>query len=177
MNEQRLEMKYHPALKKVFFRQFISNEDGKEVEKEVGSGLTKYMETAEDDRGKFVLQDQGKKFFEDIADVFNGEEAVQVDVITTRLDYEDFEQMVEYYNNSKESTIEITTTQLAELPDMDAIYREVKKHGEKSIGILEKYLRAIDDVPLNDKRVKECVDDFTEKINTKKVASAKRWTK
>lgn len=177
MNEQRLEMKYHPALKKVFFRQFISNEDGKEVEKEVGSGLTKYMETAEDDRGKFVLQDQGKKFFEDIADVFNGEEAVQVDVITTRLDYEDFEQMVEYYNNSKESTIEITTTQLAELPDMDAIYREVKKHGEKSIGILEKYLRAIDDVPLNDKRVKECVDDFTEKINTKKSSIREKMDK
>jgi len=163
MNEQRLEMKYHPAKKEVFFRRIISNEDGKEAEEEVGSGLTKYMETTEDGRGNFVLQNQGEKFFKDIADVFDGE-AARVDVITTRLDYEDFEQMLEHYNKN----IEITATLLAELPDMDTIYREVKKHGEKSIGILEKHLGAIRDIPRNDERVRGCVDDFAKIINTEK---------
>lgn len=160
MNEQRLEMKYHPAKKEVFFRRIISNEDGKEAEEEVGSGLRTYM----NDRGNFVLQNQGEKFFKAIADAFNGKKAVQVDVITTRLDYEDFEQMVEHYNKN----IEITATLLAELPDMDAIYHEVKKHGEESIGILEEHLEAINDIPFNDERFKDCVDDFTENIDTAK---------
>nr|WP_315098389.1 dynamin family protein [uncultured Fretibacterium sp.] len=161
MNEQRLEMKYHPAKKEVRFKRFVS---GKEIEIQGDSKLKQYM----NDHGNFVLQYQGNEFFEAIAGAFDGEEVIQVDVITTRLDYEDFKQMVEYYNKSENSTIKITATLLAELPDMDATYREVKKHGEKSIGILEKHLEAIDDVPLNDKRVKECVDDFTENINTEK---------
>lgn len=164
MNEQRLEMKYHPAKKEVRFRRFVLNEDGKDVEKEVGSALRTYM----NDRGNFVLQNQGEKFFKAIADAFNGKKAVQVDVITTRLDYEDFEQMVEYNNKTENSAIEITATLLAELPDMDATYREVKAHGERSIGILEKYLRAINDIPFNDERVKGCVDDFTKSINIEK---------
>ena len=52
MNEQRLEMKYHPAKKEVRFRRFVLNEDGKDVEKEVGSALRTYM----NDRGNFVLK-------------------------------------------------------------------------------------------------------------------------
>lgn len=165
MNKQRLEMKYHPAKKEVRFKQFISNEDGKEVEKKVCDGLKQYME----DHGNFVLQYQGKEFFEAIAGAFDGEEAVQVDVITTPLDYEDFEQMVEYYNKSKKNgAIEITTTLLAELPDMDATYREVKKHGERSIRILEEHLKAIRDIPLDNEDAKKCVDDFTKKIDTAK---------
>lgn len=89
MNEQRLEMKYHPAKKEVRFRGI-----GFEISKK--SALRTYM----NDRGNFVLQNQGEKFFKDIADVFDGE-AARVDVITTRLDYEDFEQMVEYYNKNR----------------------------------------------------------------------------
>lgn len=94
MNEQRLEMKYHPAKKEVFFRRIISDE---EFEIKDGSGLRTYM----NDRGNFVLQNQGEKFFEAIAGVFDGVKAVRIDVITTRLDYEDFEQMVEYYNKNR----------------------------------------------------------------------------
>lgn len=161
MNEQRLEMKYHPAKKEVRFKRFDS---GKEIEIQDESKLKQYT----NDHGNFVLQYQGNAFFEVIAGVFDGVKVVRIDVITTRLDYEDFEQMVEYYNKSEKRAIEITATLLAELPDMDATYREVKAHGESSIGILEKYLRAIDDVPLNDERVKECVDDFTKNINTEK---------
>ena len=126
MNEQRLEMKYHPAKKEVRFKRFDS---GKGIEIQGDSKLKQYM----NDHGNFVLQYQGNEFFEAIAGAFDGEEVVQVDVITTRLDYEDFKQMVEYYNKSENSTIKITATLLAELPDMDATYREVKKHGEKSI--------------------------------------------
>lgn len=155
MNEQRLEMKYHPAKKEVRFKRFDS---GKEIEIRRDSKLKQYM----NDHGNFVLQYQGNEFFEAIAGAFDGEEVVQVDVITTRLDYEDFKQMVEYYNKSENSTIKITATLLAELPDMDATYREVKKHGEKSIGILEKHLKAIRDIPLDKEDVKKSVDDFAE---------------
>lgn len=169
MDEQRLEMKYHPAKKEVRFRRIISDE---EFEIKDGSALRKYM----NDRGKFVLQDQENAFFEVIAGIFDGEETAQVDVITTQLDYEDFKQMVEYYNK-KDSAIEITTTLLAELPDMDTIYREVKKHGEESIGILEKHLGAIRDIPLNDERVRGCVDDFAKIINTEKSSIREKMDK
>lgn len=157
MNEQRLEMKYHPAKKEVRFRRFVS---GKEVEILRDSKLRNYM----NDRGNFVLQDQGNAFFEVIAGVFDGVKVVRIDVITTRLDYEDFEQMVEYYNKSEKRAIEITATLLAELPDMDTIYHEVKAHGEKSIEILKEHLEAIYcHIPLNNNEdVKKCVDDFTE---------------
>lgn len=170
MNEQRLEMKYHPAKKEVRFKRFDS---GKEIEIRRDSKLKQYM----NDHGNFVLQYQGNEFFEAIAGAFDGEEAVRMDVITTRLDYEDFEQMVEYYNKSENSTIKITTTLLAELPDMDATYREVKKHGERSIRILEKHLKAIRDIPLNDERVKDCVDDFTKIINTEKSSIREKMDK
>ena len=166
MNEQRLEMKYHPAKKEVRFRGI-----GFEISKK--SALRTYM----NDRGNFVLQNQGEKFFEAIAGAFDGKKAVQVDVITTRLDYEDFEQMVEDNNKSEKRTIEIMATLLAELPDMDATYREVKKHGERSIGILEKHLKAIRDIPLNDERVKGCVDDFAKNIDTEKSSIHKKMKK
>ena len=76
--------------------------------------------------------------------------------------------MVEYYNKSENTTIKIMATLLAELPDMDATYREVKKHGERSIRILEEHLKAIRDIPLDNEDAKKCVDDFTKKIDTAK---------
>ena len=156
MNEQRLEMKYHPAKKEVRFKRFDS---GKEIEIQGDSKLKQYT----NDHGNFVLQYQGNEFFEAIAGAFDGKEAVQVDVITTRLDYEDFKQMVEYYNKSENTTIKIIATLLAELPDMDATYREVKKHGERSIRILEEHLKAIRDIPLNNEDAKKCVDSLDRK--------------
>ena len=131
-------MDYHPAKKEVRFRRFAS---GQEVKIRGDSKLSKYM----NDRGKFILQDQGKKFFDDIAAAFDGEREVLIEVKTTRVDYEDLEQMIEHYNNEnkEDGAIKITATQIAKLPDMDETYRMVKEHGERSIAILKEYREAI----------------------------------
>jgi len=71
MNEQRLEMKYHPAKKEVRFKRFDS---GKEIEIRRDSKLKQYM----NDHGNFVLQYQGNEFFEAIAGAFDGEEVVHI---------------------------------------------------------------------------------------------------
>lgn len=129
MNKQVLLMKYHPAKKEIEFHRF---QNGKEVPIRSDSVLrTNYMNM----KGKFVLQDYGNEFFDDIAVAFNGLEAVDIEVITTRLDYEDFVQMVEYYN--EEGKCQIHPTLLAELPDMKQTFVEVVKCGEKAIAKLE----------------------------------------
>lgn len=160
MSEQRLQMDYHPAKKEVRFRRFAS---GQEVKIRGDSKLRKYM----NDRGNFILQDQGKKFFDDIADAFDGQREVLIEVKTTRVDYEDLEQMIEHYNNENrgDGAIKITATQIAELPDMDATYRMVKEHGERSIEILKEHRGDIHTIPNNNEKVKKCVEDFTKNID------------
>ena len=157
MSEQRLQMDYHPAKKEVRFRRFAS---GQEVKIRGDSKLRKYM----NDRGNFILQDQGKKFFDDIADAFDGQREVLIEVKTTRVDYEDLEQMIEHYNNENrgDGAIKITATQIAELPDMDATYRMVKEHGERSIEILKEHRGDIHTIPNNNEKVKKCVEEEVE---------------
>lgn len=151
MSKQVLQMKYHPAKKEVSFKRFVS---GKEVVIRSDSKLVKYM----NGRGKFVLQDHGNSFFEDIAEAFDGEKAVHIEIVTTKIDYEDFLQMIEYYNES--GVVKITATLISELPDMNETYRVVKEHGEKSITILKTHRSTFFDVPLDNPNVKKCVDMF-----------------
>lgn len=128
MNKQVLMMKYHPAKKEIEFHRF---QNGREVPIRSDSVLrTNYMNM----KGKFILQDHGNEFFDDIAVAFNGLEDVDVEVITTRMDYEDFVQMVEYYN--EEGKCQIHPTLIAELPDMKQTFIEVVKCGERAISKL-----------------------------------------
>lgn len=154
MSNQILEMRYHPAKKEVEFRRFQGNAM---IEIDKVSKLRKYM----NQKGIFVLQDKGNEFLEDIASCFDGERSVTINVITTKNDYEDFEQMVEYYN-SQTTGAKIDITLLAELPDMVEAFDVVKKHGEESVSILKKHQAKFSEV-LDAKSpvtVKECVDSF-----------------
>ena len=93
MNKQALRLKYHPAKKEIMFE--LDN-SGK-LTPISGSGpsvLAKYI----NEKGRFILQDHGKQFFNDILQVFDGQRNVSLEVITTKVDFEDFEQMVEFFN-------------------------------------------------------------------------------
>lgn len=157
MGKAYLQMKYHPAKKEVEFRRF---ENGKEL-KVKGGRLQRYM----DKKGQFVLQDHGNEFFRDIARAFDSVKTLDIKVITTKIDYEDFVQMVEYYNEDPETKCKITTTLIAELPDMKQAYNEIAKYGEKAAGILEtyknKYFR-IDNISNED--VKRSAENFATQI-------------
>ena len=103
MAKDWLEMKYHPAMKEIEFRRG-SGTGTTRVDKK--SCLAKYML---EQKGKFILQDHGNDFFDDVKKAFDGLSEVEIRVVTTKLDYMDFEQMAEYYNEGSDK-FKITTT-------------------------------------------------------------------
>lgn len=124
-----LEMKYHPAMKEVKFRRF---EDGKKIEIPPESGLRKYMNQKD-----FVLQHQGNVFFDGLACAFDGESRLNMAVITTAADYEDFKGMTDYYHHTGNSTCKIQPKLTGELPDMTETFAAVKHLGEQSTKMLK----------------------------------------
>ena len=156
MSKQKLVMKYHPAKKEVEFHRF---QNGKEVPIRNDSRLSSYMGK----KGTFVLQDYGKQFFDDIAKAFDGLKTVDIEAVTTKLDYEDFMQMTEYYN--QESVCKMNPTLLAELPDMTQAFDEAVKHGEASIAALEVHRQKLFAIPLENENVKRSAESFARQIN------------
>ena len=124
-----LEMKYHPAMKEVKFRRFA---DGKEIEIPPESGLRKYMNQKD-----FVLQHQGNVFFDGLACAFDGESRLNMAVITTAADYEDFKGMTDYYHHTGNNTCKIQPKLTGELPDMTETFAAVERLGEQSTKMLK----------------------------------------
>lgn len=157
MNKQVLQMKYHPAKKEVEFHRF---QDGQEISIKSDSCLMQYMGM----KGRFVLQDHGNAFFEDIANAFEGQKEIEMQVVTTKMDYEDFVQMVEYYN-AEPDACKITPTLIAELPDMAHTFAEVKKYGEQAAEILARHRQNLFEIPMENENVKKSAESFAEQID------------
>ena len=166
MSNPKLQMMYQPAKKEVLFRRF---QNGKEVKIEETSVLAEYMNK----KGKFVLQDQGNIFLENIARCFDGEKTILIEVTTTKNDFEDFKQMIEYFN-SESQEMKIDTTFLAELPDMDTTYQVIKEHGEKAVCILESNKLKFKEINTKDSpvNVQECVEEFI-KVTQNEISNIK----
>lgn len=157
MNKQALQMKYHPAKKEVEFHRF---QNGLEVPLKADSKLRQYMNM----KGSFVLQDYGKDFFDDIVNVFDGLKKIEIQVVTTKMDYEDFVQMVEYYN-SDSTKCKITPVLIAELPDMTQTFSEVEKYGEQAAEILYRNRLKLFEIPLDNEDVKRSAESFAKQID------------
>ena len=158
MSKLYLQMKYHPAKKEVEFRRF---ENGKEIMIS-GGKLQRYMNK----KGQFVLQDHGNEFFADIARAFDGIKALDMQVITTKIDYEDLVQMMEYYNASPEVECKITPTLIAELPDMKTTYNEIAKYGEQAIAVLQSHRSKLFDIKkITNESVKKSAENFAAQID------------
>lgn len=78
---------------------------------------------------------------------------MDIEVITTKLDYEDFVQMTEYYNAG--SACKMNPTLLAEVADMNRTFQEVVKHGEEAIGSLQYHKQEMFKIPLENENVKK----------------------
>lgn len=158
MAKAYLQMKYHPAKKEVEFRRF---ENGKEQAIR-GGKLQKYMNK----KGTFVLQDHGNEFFREIARAFDSVKSLDMKVITTKIDYEDLEQMLEYYNTDPETKCKITPTLLAELPDMNQTFKEVANFGEQAVAILEAHRSKLFDIKnISQESVKKSAESFAAQID------------
>lgn len=149
-------MKYHPAKKEVEFRRF---QDGIESKIRSDSKLMRYMNM----RGRFVLQDFGNAFFNDIAYAFDGQKSVDMGVVTTRLDFEDLEQMLEFYNAGHPDCI-INATLMAELPDMAQTFTAVRNYGERSITILSNYRQRLLATSSDHESVRQRAEEFARQI-------------
>lgn len=159
MSRQTLEMWYHPAKKEVCFRRFQGKE---EVPVRKDSRLQKYMEK---ERGRFVLQDHGAEFFDDIVKIFDGQDQIEIRTVATKSDFVDFQQMAEYYNAHTNGRGRITVTAgtalsdtEAYLSDMNQIYNNVRDYGVKAAKILDVMRHNFFNISTNQEMVKESID-------------------
>lgn len=81
-----------------------------------------------------------------------------IKVITTKNDYDDFLQMLDYFN--AESRVKISATHFAELPDMEATFNAVKEHGESAISILKKHRESFFEIDMRNEVIKGIVQRF-----------------
>lgn len=152
-----LRMKYHPALKKVEFHAY---QDGHEFDNYEGSSLHNNYESR-----PFVLQQEGNAFFDTIRSLFNGAGAVDLEVTATKTDYEDLEQMVEFYNRKlvhDKSNFRLNMTLKAMLPEMDKIYDKVREYGEEAIAILQQHCADFHTTLSDNKNVQESINFFSQ---------------
>lgn len=109
------------------------------------------------------MQDQGNDFLNDIAAVFDSLPKAKIDVVTTQNDYDDFAEMIDFYNNDKPDVV-IEINHAAILPDMNEAYKHVSEYGQKSKAILSDYLKELEtiEIPDNMVGVKEAVGQLSD---------------
>lgn len=96
---------------------------------------------------------------------FGGLPNVDIKIITTRNDFEDFQQMVEYYNDQSKNC-KITASLIAELPSMEESFAIVKEYGKESIGILASHKLKINDYAKAHPEIKLNAFGFIDKIDS-----------
>ena len=153
-----MQVKYHPVNKEISFKRF---QDKKELEIKSNGILGKYV----NQKGEFILQFYGRAFFDDIAKAFDGIKEVEIQAIMTKLDYEDFEQMIDDYNKQEKSECMFSPTLIKEIPSMEKTYENVKELGFKAIDILEDYKSKLFDVHHSNAEVKKSIEVFAKEID------------
>lgn len=162
MDKYVLIIGYHPAKKEI---QYERLENGNSVVIRDDSKLAKYINM----KGSFVLQNQGTDFFNDIADVFDGLENVALKLRTTKTDYEDFVQMVDYYNNNNIGKCNFSVVLDVELPDMQETFEKVKQWGNTVANTLKTCSNEILEINTDKDIVKQSIKDIVEKIEEERL--------
>jgi len=165
MDNPILQMRYHPAKKEVEFRRFMGT---KNIGIKADSALTKYMM---EEKGEFILQNHGNSFFDDIVEAFSGQTEIEIKVLTTKADFEDFQQMVEYYNKTtkKNCRIRITPGRIGSdetlyLSDMDQIFQSVRDAGWKAENVLRNQKACLEKISSDKENVEASIADVGDKL-------------
>ena len=137
----KLVIKYHPAEGKISFKVLEGdNPIDKNYEK-----LQKY-----ELKENFILSLQGNDFFDDILTPFIGKSSIDVEIKTTRWDYEDFRNQVCEYNKSSKTKINLKElTDSCELLSMKDSYEKIKELGISFSKLLEEYEINIGNIQCN----------------------------
>lgn len=124
MSQRTIEMFYHPARKEVRFY----NDDHTPM---------KCSKLSDIQNRSFVLQEQGKDFFDIIAnDALDGIKDINIRFFGTQEDYEDFLSMVDYYKSQPDTKSNFSCEQGGVLPGMNEMYCAVEEYGKNAVQIL-----------------------------------------
>lgn len=153
----KLVIKYHPAEGKISFKVLEGdNPIDKNYEK-----LQKY-----ELKENFILSLQGNDFFDDILTPFIGKSSIDVEIKTTRLDYEDFRNQVCEYNKSSKTKINLKElTDSCELLSMKDSYEKIKELGISFSKLLEEYEENIRKIVCAKESSRKIIDNTVGDIN------------
>lgn len=134
----KLMIEYHPVKKEVHF---LTDDNGSfnEVPYTDSPALEKYSPEI----GEFLLQDQGYSFFDTLREAILDLQDMEIVFKGTRIDYEDFQRMINNYNNHQEeegSGMKLNLGGFVELPDVGVIYDEIKSVADETVKIFENEL-------------------------------------
>ncbi len=132
---KELMLMYHPVKKEI---RFLGRFKGEfvEIPYEDCEKLEKYRPGA----GEFLLQNQGKKFFDDIWEQFS-KDTVNITFKGTKIDYEDLQKKVADYNAGKGKQI-FNIVKYIELPSVSEIYELISAFCDETIDSFGKELRS-----------------------------------
>lgn len=134
----KIMIKYHPVKKEIHF---LTDDSGNfnEVKYTDSPALEEYSP----ENGEFLLQDQGYSFFDNLQEAFLGLQNTEIVFKGTKIDYEDFQKMVVNYNRHQEregSEVKLNLGEFIELPDIGAIYDEIKSVAGDTVELFESEL-------------------------------------
>jgi len=128
----KIELRYHPALKEMWFRRW---ENGGWVNVDLTRSILHKYAPSNNGNGQ-ILQNLGTAFFDDIGKSADGIKEITIHFKGTKLDYGDFESMVEHYNRQNKD-ISFSIGDFTELKDMESLYQDVKSFSEEAIAVLD----------------------------------------
>ncbi len=134
---KELMIMYHPVKKEI---RFLAKAKGEFVE--IPYAMCPWLSQYGPDKGEFLLQNHGNKFFEDIWEQFLRDK-VSLVFKGTKIDYEDFEKKVKEYNaTSGEERFVIN--KFIELPAVADIYTCISEFCDDTIAVFSKELQGSD---------------------------------
>lgn len=134
----KIMIKYHPVKKEIHF---LTDDNGSF--NEVSYTDSPALEEYSPENGEFLLQDQGYSFFNNLQEAFLGLQDTEIIFKGTKIDYEDFQKMVANYNEYQEregSEMKLNLGGFVELPDVWAIYDEIKGVAGETVELFESEL-------------------------------------
>ena len=154
---KELMIMYHPVKKEI---RFLAKAKGEFVE--IPYAMCPWLAQYGPDKGDFLLQNQGNKFFEDIWEQFLRDN-VSLVFKGTKIDYEDFEKKVKEYNETSGEE-RFVIEKFIELPAVADIYSCISEFCDDTISALSKELQD-SDIQKSFLKRKEEFDIKREKLN------------
>lgn len=150
---------YHPVKKEIHF---LINDNGEY--NEIPYDDCPKLQAYAPDQGEFLLQNQGNKFFDDIANTFLGLENKKVVFKGTKIDYEDFVKMINNYNNYRGKKV-FNLGEFIELPEVSIIYNSIMEFSNDTVKIFDSQLKDSNTRAIFKKRRKDLIEKIKELNN------------